>query len=113
MEARIFPAAALLAAVVSLIPAVSSAAGYRSANFIVRRERKIWPRRSAKLPKLIAANWLKNGSGSRCRIGRGLARFVPRWPQIWGPAAPTSFVFDRGEVFGWDMKIQGSEARSR
>ena len=28
-----------------------------------------------------------------------------------GAGGATSFVFDRGEVFGWDMKIQGSEER--
>ncbi len=28
-----------------------------------------------------------------------------------GAGGATSFVFDRGEVFGWDMKIQGNEQR--
>jgi hypothetical protein len=28
-----------------------------------------------------------------------------------GAGGATSFVFDKGEVFGWDMKIQGSEER--
>ncbi|HZZ30048.1 MAG TPA: hypothetical protein VFE46_18775 [Pirellulales bacterium] len=50
-----------------------------------------------------------------------LGAAMPNWSQpcpIHADVAPnlgaggaTSFVFDRGEVFDWDMKIQGSEER--
>ena len=111
MEARIFPAAALLAAVVSLIPAVSSAAGYRSANFIVEAPTQDLAEKIGKAAETyrreLAKEWIGQPMPNWSRPCPIRAEVAPNL----GAGGATSFVFDRGEVFGWDMKIQGSEER--
>jgi hypothetical protein len=91
--------------------AARAAAGYRTTNFTV----------SAPTPQLAkeigdaAEAWRKQLAMD------WLGRELPRWnepcpinarvsPQL-GAGGATSFVFDNGEVFGWDMKIQGSRER--
>jgi hypothetical protein len=92
-------------------PAARAAAGYRTTNFTV----------SAPTPQLAkeigdaAEAWRKQLAMD------WLGRELPRWAQpcpIHARVAPnlgaggaTSFVFDQGQVFGWDMKIQGSRER--
>ena len=90
---------------------ILSAAGYRTANFVVEAPN---PQLAQKIGDAaeqyrhdLAIEW----------IGQPL----PRWSQpcpITAEVAPTlgaggatSFVFDRGEVFNWTMTIQGSEER--
>jgi hypothetical protein len=94
-----------------LAPEARAAAGYRTTNFTV----------SAPTPQLAkeigdaAEAWRKQLAMD------WLGRELPRWnepcpifarvsPQL-GAGGATSFVFDGGEVFGWDMKIQGSRER--
>jgi hypothetical protein len=106
MEARLLRAA-LLAAVL----ASSLGAGYRTTNFVVEaptseQAEKIG-RMAEQYRRELAIDWLGNA--------------LPNWPQpcpIHAQVAPqlgaggaTSFMFDRGTVFGWQMNIQGSEER--
>jgi hypothetical protein len=115
MEARIFSAAALLTAAVLCQPAVSFGSSARSANFIVE----------APTPEL-ADKIAKAAEGYRHDLAmEWIGQPMPNWthpcpivaqvaPNL-GAGGATSFVFDkiqgRDEVFGWDMKIQGSEER--
>lgn len=90
---------------------VADAAGYKTTNFVV----------SAPTPQLAkeigdaAERWRRQLSiewlgqemppwSKTCPIN---ARVAPRL----GAGGATSFVFDRGEVFGWKMNIQGSRER--
>ena len=102
----------VVAVTVLVLPAnILSAAGYRTANFVVEAPN---PQLAQKIGDAaeqyrhdLAIEW----------IGQPL----PRWSQpcpITAEVAPTlgaggatSFVFDRGEVFNWTMTIQGSEER--
>ena len=102
----------VVAITVLVLPAnILSAAGYRTANFVVEAPN---PQLAQKIGDAaeqyrhdLAVEW----------IGQPL----PRWSQpcpITAEVAPTlgaggatSFVFDRGEVFNWTMTIQGSEER--
>ena len=102
----------VVAMTVLVLPAnILSAAGYRTANFVVEAPN---PQLAQKIGDAaeqyrhdLAIEW----------IGQPL----PRWSQpcpITAEVAPTlgaggatSFVFDRGEVFNWTMTIQGSEER--
>ena len=102
----------VVAITVLVLPAnILSAAGYRTANFVVEAPN---PQLAQKIGDAaeqyrhdLAIEW----------IGHPL----PRWSQpcpITAEVAPTlgaggatSFVFDRGEVFNWTMTIQGSEER--
>ncbi|MCK4684307.1 MAG: hypothetical protein KAT44_05065 [Pirellulales bacterium] len=102
----------VVAITVLVLPAnILSAAGYRTANFVVEAPN---PQLAQKMGDAaeqyrhdLAIEW----------IGQPL----PRWSQpcpITAEVAPTlgaggatSFVFDRGEVFNWTMTIQGSEER--
>ncbi|HEV2969156.1 MAG TPA: hypothetical protein VGY55_04140 [Pirellulales bacterium] len=105
MEARLVRAAVLAAVLASL------GAGYRTTNFVVDAPtpdlaEKIG-RAAEQYRNELAMDWL--GSA------------LPNWPQpcpIHAQVAPnlgaggaTSFVFDHGDVFGWQMNIQGSEER--
>lgn len=89
----------------------ATAAGYRTTNFTV----------SAPTPELAKE------IGDRAEVSRRdlavewLGQELPPWnkpcpiharvaPKL-GAGGATSFVFDRGQVFGWKMNIQGSRER--
>lgn len=106
MEARLLRAALLAAVLVS-----SLGAGYRTTNFVVEAPTSELAERIGRMAEQyrreLAIDWLGNA--------------LPNWPQpcpIHAQVAPqlgaggaTSFMFDRGTVFGWQMNIQGSEER--
>ncbi len=101
MEARVVRAA-FLAAIVS-----SLGAGYRTPNFIVNAPSQDVAAQVGKLAEQyrreLAVEWLGEP--------------LPNWQQPCpitvevgphlGAGGATSFVFDRGRVFGWQMTIQG------
>ncbi|HMP06895.1 MAG TPA: hypothetical protein PJ982_11130, partial [Lacipirellulaceae bacterium] len=115
MEARtlgaVAPRAAAAAFVVLVQSLVASAAGYRTANFVV----------DAPTPQLAREI---GDAAEQWRLSLAhewLGQELPRWsepcpikarvaPQL-GAGGATSFVFDQGEVFGWRMNIQGSRER--
>lgn len=116
MEARscrVDFALALLAeiVVIALNSTVAYAAGYRTTNFTV----------SAPTPEL-AKEIGDSAEAWRAQLAREwLGKELPPWskacpihaqvsPKL-GAGGATSFVFDRGEVFGWKMTIQGSRER--
>lgn len=84
---------------------------YRTENFVVRAP-------TAELAREIgdsAEQWRE-----KLAI-EWIGRPMPKWvepcklsakvsPQL-GAGGATTFVFDRGEVFGWDMEVQGSRER--
>jgi hypothetical protein len=115
MEARIFPAVAALAAVMLFSPAVSSGSSTRTANFIVEAPTPELAEKIAKAAEAyrhdLAIEWLGVAMPNWSRPCPIVAQVAPSL----GAGGATSFVFDkiqgRDEVFGWDMKIQGSEER--
>jgi len=106
MDARITRAVALTALLL-----VSMGARHRSANFIVEtadpRLAVQFAEAAEKYRHDLAIEWL--------------GQEMPNWSQpcpmtvMVGPnlgaGGATTFVFDRGEVFGWRMSIQGSAQR--
>ena len=105
MEARLLSAAFVAAALVSL------GASHRTANFIVRAANpeiaKEVGQAAEKYRGELAIEWL--------------GKEMPNWfqpcpitvevgPQL-GAGGATSFIFDHGDVFGWQMSIQGSRER--
>lgn len=105
MEARLFTTAFVAAALVSM------GASHRTANFIVRAH-------SAEIAKEVAQAAEKY---RRELAIEWLGKEMPNWyhpcpitvevgPQL-GAGGATSFVFDHGDVFGWQMNIQGSRER--
>jgi hypothetical protein len=117
MEARILgaarplTAAAIALAACPLISTWAQAAGYRTPNFVV----------DAPTPELAREI---GESAERWRVDLAeewLGQTLPRWAEpcpIKARVAPnlgaggaTSFVFDRGQVFDWQMTIQGSRER--
>jgi hypothetical protein len=106
MEARLIRTA-LLAALLT----VSMAARFQSPNFIVESsEPGLAPQiaqTAEKYRRDLAVEWL--------------GQTMPNWAQPCqmtvqvgphlGAGGATTFVFDRGEVFGWRMTIQGSAER--
>jgi len=106
MEARIFRAVVLAAAL-----AISAGASYRTPNFAVQTQSPEFAKRlgdaAEQYRRQLAIDWL--------------GHTLPDWSQPCpmtvhvgeqlGAGGATSFVFDRGEVFGWRMTIQGPPDR--
>ena len=106
MEARL-----LRAAFVAVMLLVSMGAKYRRANFIVDtadpRLAQQFAEAAENFRSTLAVSWL--------------GEELPNWNQpcpvkvLVGPnlgaGGATTFTFDRGEVFGWSMSIQGSRER--
>jgi hypothetical protein len=106
MEARIYRAVLLTALLL-----VSMGARVRSPNFIVQTENQQFAEQMArtaeKFRRDLAIEWL--------------GKTMPDWSQPCvmtvqvganlGAGGATTFVFDRGEVFGWRMTIQGPTDR--
>ena len=106
MEARTFRAVFVAAVLL-----VSMGARYRSANFIVEtadpRLAQQFAEAAEKFRGELALSWL--------------GEELPNWTQPCpvtvkvgpnlGAGGATTFTFDRGEVFGWHMSIQGSAER--
>jgi hypothetical protein len=92
-------------------PVANAAAGYKTTNFVV----------SAPTPQLakeigdqaevyrkqLAIEWLGKELSAWSKPCPINAQVQPNL----GAGGATSFVFDRGEVFGWKMNIQGSRER--
>lgn len=105
MEARLSHAAVLAAALVSL------GASHRTANFVVRATTKELAKEvgeaAEKYRHDLAVDWLgqsMNNWPQPCPIT------VEVGPNL-GAGGATSFIFDRGRVYGWEMTIQGSRER--
>jgi hypothetical protein len=87
------------------------AAGYRTTNFTV----------DALTPQLAKEIGDAAEQYRRTLANEWLGRELPPWSKpcpikahvapTLGAGGATSFVFDRGEVFGWRMEIQGSRER--
>ncbi len=105
MEARFYRAVALLAAISTM------GASQRSANFIV----------SAPTPEMAAQISQAAEDYRRDLAIQWLGKPMPTWSQPCpievqvgphlGAGGATSFLFERGEVYGWRMNIQGSLER--
>lgn len=105
MEARFLSIAVVLASLLSL------GASYRTQNFII----------SAPTPEFARAVGDAGEIYRRDLALEWLGRELPPWsepcpirvhvgPNL-GAGGATSFMFDRGRPFGWQMTIQGSEER--
>jgi hypothetical protein len=106
MEARILRAALFVALVVC-----SLGARYKTANFLVSAADSETAEKvglaAEKYRKELAIEWT--------------GKELPRWSEVCpitvktgpnlGAGGATSFLFDRGEVYGWRMNIQGSLER--
>jgi hypothetical protein len=105
MDARFLPA------IVVFILLVSMGASTRTANFIVEAPTPELAEKIAKQAEKyrhdLAVEWLGEPMPNWAKACPIVAEVAPHL----GAGGQTSFVFDRGEVFGWDMKIQGSEQR--
>jgi hypothetical protein len=116
MEARLFWVVLRTTSLLGLALAVSGvapalAAGYKTKNFTV----------SAPTPQLAKEIGDRAEACRRDLAIHWLGQELPPWAKpcpIHAKVAPkmgaggaTSFVFDRGEVFGWKMNIQGSRER--
>jgi hypothetical protein len=115
MEARIARVVSILALLTGfwLLPAgpLAHAAGYKTTNFVV----------SAPTPQLAKEIGDQAEVFRRQLAVEWLGQELPAWSKPCpisadvspnkGAGGATSFVFDRNEVFGWKMNIQGSRER--
>lgn len=105
MDARIIRSALVIVALLSL------GASFRTPNFVVTAPTQRFAEQVGQMAEEyrrdLAVHWL--------------GKALPNWSQPCpitldvgeniGAGGATSFLFDRGEVFGWRMEIQGSEER--
>lgn len=89
----------------------SFGAGYKTPNFIVDAPTSAMAERigtaAEKYRKQLAIEWLGQPLpdwAQACPIKAEVASHL-------GAGGETSFLFDRGEVYGWKMRVQGSETR--
>lgn len=106
MDARYFRAAIL--AVVLL---VSMGAGHRTKNFVVNapdaRLAAEVAQAAEKYRHDLAVSWL----GKPLQDWSSPCVITVRVGDTMGAGGATTFMFDRGEVYGWRMSIQGSRQR--
>ncbi len=98
-------------AAIACMVAPASAAGYRTANFVIEAPTEPLARKIGEAAEQYRHTLAVEWTGAP----------LPRWSRpcpITAQVAPnlgaggaTSFVFDKGEVFNWTMTIQGSEER--
>jgi hypothetical protein len=90
---------------------VSMGASVRTANFIVETPDPNFARQVAQTAERqrydLAVSWL----GKPMPNWSAPCRLTVRTGPNLGAGGATTFVFDRGEVFGWRMSIQGSQER--
>lgn len=108
--ARVISASTLLVCLCALSTrAEASPAGYKTTNFVV----------SAPSPELAKEIGDQAEVYRRQLAMEWIGQELPAWSKPCpihvqlanGAGGATSFVFDRGEVFGWKMNIQGSRDR--
>jgi hypothetical protein len=109
MEARIFRAVVTTALI--LVATSTQAGSFRTRNFVVKAPTSAMAeqigRAAEQYRKELAIEWLGTEMrpwGEPCPIEAQVA------PHL-GAGGATSFLFDRGEVYGWQMTIQGSLER--
>lgn len=102
----------LLAGLIGLAPiAASAAATYRTNNFVVYAQTPQLAQEIAQSAeswrKQLAIEWLGEEMPDWTEPCPIKTKVSPRL----GAGGATSFLFDRGEVYGWDMNVQGSRER--
>jgi len=89
----------------------AQAARHRTTNFIVQAPSRALAQEIGKSAETwrakLAVEWLGKEMPAWSKPCPIHAQVSPRL----GAGGETSFVFDRGEVFGWTMKVQGSRER--
>ncbi len=112
LRSRYAPCRIAIVVSFSMLPlGAVSAAGYRTPNFVVEAPTEALARKIGDAAEQyrhdLAVEW----------TGRPLPRWSSPCPitaQVrpgLGAGGATSFVFEKGEVFNWQMSIQGSEER--
>ncbi|HIQ22300.1 MAG TPA: hypothetical protein EYH34_13835 [Planctomycetes bacterium] len=106
MEARIFRAL-----VVAAVLIISAGARYRTANFIIEARDPQLARQlgeaAERYRRQLAIAWLGKAMPDWSHPCPITVRVGPHL----GAGGATTFIFDRGEVFGWRMNIQGPVER--
>ncbi|QDU87437.1 hypothetical protein Pla175_07990 [Pirellulimonas nuda] len=103
--------AALAALLLLIAPAALATSGYRTANFVVSAPSAELAREIGETAEILRKQLAVEWTGKE----------MPNWPKPCpikarvhpnlGAGGQTSFVFDRGQVFNWDMEVQGSRER--
>ena len=100
----------LLGSAAGLISPVH-AAGYRTTNFVVSAPTPALAKEIGDAAEIwrqkLSIEWLGEPMPPWSKLCPIEARVAPNL----GAGGATSFIFDRGEVFGWKMNIQGSRER--
>lgn len=105
------PAALAVAAPPTQNVSLQRASGYRTANFVVRAPTPQLAQEigdaAEEWRESLAIEWIGKPMPNWSKPCPIMAQVSP----ALGAGGATTFVFDRGEVFGWEMEIQGSRER--
>lgn len=95
----------------ALVPVGSQAAAYQTTNFTVQAPTQRLAREIGEQAEVyrrdLAVEWLGSEMPTWSRKCPIRAQVAPRL----GAGGATSFMFNQGEVYGWEMDIQGSRER--
>lgn len=112
VRSNVIPIAAYCLAVVALLASSNLFAGtYRTANFIVSAPTNALAQElgesAEQWREKLSIEWIGEAMPNWAAPCKIVAHVSP----TLGAGGATTFVFDRGEVTGWDMEIQGSRER--
>lgn len=106
MEARRFRAALIAAAALALL-----GANYRTPNFVVQTADPALAEQFAKAAETYRRDLAVAWTGEAMPDWYQPCMMTVQVGEHLGAGGATSFLFDRGEVYGWRMNIQGSAQR--
>lgn len=90
---------------------IASAAGYRTANFVVDAPTESLARKIGDAAEQYRHDLAVEWTGAPLPRWSRPCPIVAQVQPGLGAGGATSFVFEKGEVFNWQMSIQGSEER--
>ena len=95
----------------TLLEAHAGRGAYRTANFVVNAPTPALAKEIGDAAETwrekLAIEWVGQAMPNWTEPCKVVAKVSPRL----GAGGATTFVFDRGEVFGWDMQVQGTRER--
>lgn len=109
-RARLIDAALILFLAVIFL-SVARAETYRTTNFVVTATSAQVAQEMAETAELCRAELAQLWLGKSLPAWRKACPIQVKVGEKLSPGGETSFVFQDGEVFGWEMKVQGSRAR--
>lgn len=101
---------ALLSSVLAMLCSIAAAATYRTPNFVVTAPTAEFAQQVGEAAERYRRELAIEWTGREMKNWSAPCPIQVRVGQL-GAGGATTFQFDRGEVFGWNMRVQGTPER--